>query len=249
MNIFQKLKIKIRNRVSQTKFKKNMLIILFILTILSLYLALGTISFVAEKNGRLDYEYMWICLLFLPISISSIILGIKYRRKGYLCKKNIVGGIIITILLLMYGILPFGSIDNDYSYVDKLEKIINFELPNTGTISLEDYSDVIISPSFELISKGYITFTDEKEIKIFEESISLSTIWKNKNTSYMQMQEPNSIIVQLSGKIYYLLFNKDENTYNTVPTKEGKYEMYFIMYDMDENKMYTLNYKYKFIPE
>lgn len=249
MKIFQKLKIKINNRISETKFKTNMLKILFVLTILSIFFALGTISFVAEKNDRLDYEYMWICLLFLPISISSIILGKKYRRKGYLCKKNIVGGIIITILLLMYGILPFGSIDNDYSYIDKLEKIINFELPNSGIISLEDYSNVIIEPSFELISKGYVTFKDEKEIKNFEESISLSTIWKNKNSSYMQMQEPNNIVVQLSGKIYYLLYNKDENTYNTIPTKEGKYEMYFLMYDMDENKMYTLNYKYKFIPE
>jgi len=249
MNIFQKMKIKIKNRISQTKFKKNMLKILFVLTILSLFFAMKTTSLVAEKNDRLTYEYMWIFLLFMPISILSIILGIKYRRKGYLCNKNIVGGIIITILLLMYGILPFSSVDNDYSYVDKLEKIINFELPNSGTISLEDYSDVNISSQFELISKGYITFTDEKEIKIFEESISSSTIWKNKNSSYMQMQEPSSIIVQLSGKIYYLLFNKDENTYNTVPTKEGNYEMYFIMYDMDENKMYTLNYKYKFIPE
>lgn len=249
MKFFQKLK----KIISNQKFKKYMLILLFLFTIFSFYIASGIVNAVSKKNGVLVYEYMWIFLLFLPIPLLSVILGTIAKKRGYQCKKNIIGGIIVAILMLMYGTMSYdtenNNISTDYAYVGDLEEILSVDFPDTGKIELYSYSNINIINTFEILSKGYITFNNESEIEDFEQMLSTSLIWKNKNTSYMQMQEPREVMENIKGDPYYILYNKTENTYNVIPSKEGKYEMYYLIYDMDNNKIYMLNYNYTFIPE
>ena len=64
-----------------------------------------------EKSDFGFIKNTWVFWLWLPVPILSIILGFKYKRQGVKCKKNIVGGFIVGILLLIYG--SFCLIYND----------------------------------------------------------------------------------------------------------------------------------------
>lgn len=82
-------------------------VILFVLSIATLWfgLVIAAIKAEADPDPLALSRYLWVNLLFLPIPIGSIIFGVVTQRKGYAYKKNIVVGIIMTALLLIYGLL------------------------------------------------------------------------------------------------------------------------------------------------
>jgi len=117
--INKKNNIKVFNKAPNNNIKIFM-IILFIITILSLWGALyscGLIGVISKNTyGFNMVKYMWIFWLWLPIPILSIILGFKYKKQGLKCTKNIVAGFIIGVLLLVYGSFSFIFKDfNDFT--------------------------------------------------------------------------------------------------------------------------------------
>ena len=106
-----------QNEIKNYKFKKILMIILFIITIASLWLSmLCMLLFHSNANSFAYVQYTWIFWLWLPVPALSIILGFKFKKQGLKCKKNIIGGFIIASLLLLYGSfwLPFREI-NDFT--------------------------------------------------------------------------------------------------------------------------------------
>ena len=157
MNFFRKMQIKIRNRWNDNKFKKNFLLWLFILTIACLWFPLFILA-EFETTPTTFTENMWVFYLFLPIPILSIILGIKYKKVGYKCTKNIVAGFIIGFLLFVYGsftLLFENSYIEDYSLVNEIEQKINFELPDNGEIKTINWDDSAMG-EIKIISTSYI---------------------------------------------------------------------------------------------
>ncbi len=97
-----------------TKLKRGMMpnrwkvtsIVLFVLSLCSIYIALFLVGLVSGQNNLLAQD-MWLFFTMLPIPISSTVFGYVAKRKGYQCKKNIIGGIIMIVLLCIYGSFSF----------------------------------------------------------------------------------------------------------------------------------------------
>lgn len=85
---------------------RNTSILLFMASLLSILGAVALVGATSEANG-LFVENMWIFFLMTPIPLSSIILGLILKSKGYKYKKNIVAGLIMTFILCMYGSFVF----------------------------------------------------------------------------------------------------------------------------------------------
>jgi len=81
-------------------------VLLFVASILSILGAMCLQGLVSDANG-LFTENMWVYFLLTPIPISSVVFGIIAKRKGYVLNKNIVIGIIMTILLAIFGSFTF----------------------------------------------------------------------------------------------------------------------------------------------
>ena len=104
MSFWRKVQIKIHNRWHDNQFKKVFLLLLFWLSIASLFIGVELANFLSQiTNDLTECKYMWVLLLFLPIPIASVLLGIKYKKIGYSCKKNIIGGIIMIFFLCIYS--------------------------------------------------------------------------------------------------------------------------------------------------
>lgn len=89
--------------------------VLLVATILSIFLGL----FIAVNIAtilELSIPPLWILFFFLPISISTIILGIICRKKGYRYRAHIIVGIIFTFLLTVYGFLGVQLAQNPIVY-------------------------------------------------------------------------------------------------------------------------------------
>ena len=83
MNFFRKMQIKIKNRWSDNKFKKNFLLVLFILTIACLWFPLFILA-EFETTPTSFNGNMWVFYLFLPIKrvrLSEVLLQLKDKKR------------------------------------------------------------------------------------------------------------------------------------------------------------------------
>lgn len=80
--------------------------VLFLASLLSMPGAIALESWVSSCNG-LGVENMWLFFLLTPIPISSAIFAIVLKSHGYHYKKNLIAGIIVTVLLCIYGSFTF----------------------------------------------------------------------------------------------------------------------------------------------
>lgn len=222
--------------MSETDFSKIklLLVVLFILTITSLWFGLGTSMFlgeIANIHSSLFTKHMWGMWFWLPIPILSIILGIKYKKRGVKCTKNIVAGFIIGILLLIYGSFSFiFNFEVDYSEIYNYEQIVGLEIPSKGVFMKQKWDESYL---FEHVT-NYAKFTDVKETEKFGEEIKDSKNWilKEEISSNLGIFIPKSMFLDPNDICYYLVYIEGINDYNTIPDKTGKYHVYAMMYNV-----------------
>lgn len=85
---------------------KTISALLFTASILSLFGGLMLINLVTVVNSQF-IKNTWLFFVMTPIPIGSTVFGFVMKSKGPEYKKNIIGGIIMTILLCIYGSFAF----------------------------------------------------------------------------------------------------------------------------------------------
>ena len=80
--------------------------VLFLASLLTLFAAIALAGFMTGDDGDL-YKNMWVFFCFTPIPLSSLIYGFVLKAKDCKYKKNVIIGIIMTILLCIYGSFSF----------------------------------------------------------------------------------------------------------------------------------------------
>lgn len=81
-------------------------IALCVACVLSLYAALICVATMSGGGENMPRN-MWVFFCFLPVPISSIVVGLVLRAKQKKWKKNVVFGVIFTLLLFLYGCFTF----------------------------------------------------------------------------------------------------------------------------------------------
>lgn len=229
-------------------FIKIMMIVLFVLTIMSLWAAMLTWMIINDINNVPMINYtknMWIIWLWLPIPILSITLGLKYKNMGFKCTKNIVAGFIVGFLLLIYGsfwLLP--TLEEDYNKIYEYQDIIDLELPSKGILEISNAEIPYSSDKTEYtIISAYF---DKEDINNLEKEIETSNNWilikdvKSNLTIFI----PQSFTS--SNNVYYSVYNQTLDEYNKIPNEEGIYEIYTMKYDKDNKKLEIHKFKYSY---
>lgn len=231
------------------KFKKNVMIVLFVLTILSLFFALDTWDYVVSlvrPNGFNFNKYAWVVWIWLPIPILSIILGFKFKNMGFKCTKNIVAGFIVGFFLLVYGsfcLMP--TFSEEYTKIYNYSSIIDAKLPTNGELEIQNWGTHFDEDktNFVLIT-AYYSKEDTKELI---NSIENSSNWILSTGIKSELKIFIPSTMSLGGDSYFSIYNKTTNEYNKIPEIEGSYEIYTMKYDKT-NEMLQIskfNYSYK----
>ncbi|MBQ8576295.1 MAG: helix-turn-helix transcriptional regulator [Clostridia bacterium] len=226
---------------------KVFLNILFVATLFSEFipmLIMGCFSL----NEEFMQENQWLFLTALPIPIASLVLGIIFKRKGFKCTKNIVVGIIFSLMLIMLGIsasVADDTIDNSEWAVLRAEETIGVDLPECESVQTVEMNTETTSPT-----KGYIYYTsritfEDRQSNDFEKEIADNGLWMN--------QMPNNFagIISPFSSIYMgdyrLIYNVDTNEFNSIPEEEGTYKFLYLCYDFEENLMIIDEYDIEYI--
>lgn len=237
--------------LDENKYKtvRIILIILFILSILSLWAGLFFSQFVSRLNNVphvLWTQNMWVLYLCLPIPILSIVLGFIYVNKGVKCIKNIVCGFIIGFLLLI-----FGSFSSKFDYRCNYEEIYSYKnIIGVNQIPTQGEYDKIVWDSSYLQNhiSHYIKFTDNEELKLFYNNISINSNWlvKEKLGTNISSLIPTSMLCEKYHKCYYSLYIKELDEYNKYPTETGNYNIYAMLFDYNSSYLQIEEYSYDY---
>ena len=119
--------------------------ILFILSVCSIFLGLVVVGISANNSPIPEDPYsmienMWKMLLIIPIPLGSMIFGIVLTIKHFKCKRNIIGGAVMTILLVVFGSFSFifGKPSHDIADLNNIAAAINISLPSEGYVSISN---------------------------------------------------------------------------------------------------------------
>lgn len=223
--------IKISKNYKNPNAIKNGMIILFIVTIASLWGAAFSVILVNRLIPQYGFSFvknMWVFWCWLPIPILSIALGFKYKKDGFNCVKNIVAGFIIGFLLLIYGsfcLLPTFSVD--YSKIDQYKDIIDAELPKSGNLEIRNIEGYDDKTEYTIIDVYY----GKENLDKLENSIENSENWilSKKIKSELKIFIPSSFYS--NDDVYYSIYNMTTREYNTLPDSSGDYEIYAMKYN------------------
>lgn len=209
--------------------------ITFWLTLASPIIAIAIVVAIGEVevfNVLGMVKNLWIMLLFIPIGICSILVGIKLRLNYYDCKKNfIIAGIIIP-LLIIFGSIRFSikGISYDNNKINEIKEITKLELPDdvkVATMKILDYN------------QSYAKITNNESKNKFEQEIQNNKNWKTNLTDLMKSTLNLSIQIELDNFDYFVIYNVTHNIYNNINV--GENECVFIAYDKELSKFIIID--------
>lgn len=213
-------------RVVKKDFSYYLLIILFIFTILSPFIAMIFII-VAIANSpipefpNLLFKYSYIFAIILIFPIASIVYYFIYHKKVK-CKKNLIGGIIVAFILASFStasLLNEANVQTDKIYLSKLENTLNIDFPDDYQLNYVATDQYNFTMMVKFNSKEdilnvvttypFVTSLDSETIKSLPEKFSVYTITYD----------------------YLLTFNLDNKSFNTPIIEKG----YLIGFNVDNN--------------
>lgn len=180
--VYTLLKLATAKNPLRVKTKWHLLsIILFVSSIFSIILAMFSVAVAGTINGK-DVQNMWLFFLYLPIPIASIVFYSLLKRKGIVFKKNLVVGIIMSVLLCIYGsfVLFPEQVSVNGGYEASIENILSEDYTSPDVIKVfplkkaEEHIETICI--FQTEDKGLVVGAlygyDGDETTYFEEFAS-----------------------------------------------------------------------------
>lgn len=213
-------------------------IALFVASLLSIIAGIATAGMLSTFP-----ESMWVFFLFVPIPVASVIFGLLISKKGYKCVKNIVVGIIMTIMLCIYGSFSFafGDIyDHSDAFVVEVEQTLKVDIPAPQTINTMDWTK-----GSQSVPRGYMYYTsnvyfDDNAVSDFENQLATDERWLS--------VLPNNLVGISSpaddydSYDYILIYNTYTHQFNELPGRSGTYRFVSVAYNLEDNSMKIAEY-------
>ena len=179
-------------------------------------------------------RYSWIMLIFIPLGILSILVGIKLQQNKQSYKKNFIIAVICLPFLMIFGSYRFvfnSDISYDINKVLQIEEKINFEIPNEIKVATN---------KLDLYDISYVKFINNESKEAFEQEIRNNTIWQKELNSEIKSLLPLDIQYETEVFEYFLFYNITSDEYNVNLTK-GNSEIIFIAYDCEMQRLIIID--------
>lgn len=222
-------------------------VVLFVSSILSIMGVLCLIAIISEIN-MMFVENMWICFVFVPIPVASIIFYFFARHRGYKFKKNIIAGLIMTVLLCVYGSFSFifaDMFDHSDAPVVMVEQMTGIDIPEYKIINTQRYADKEHSAIWRSpCSESNVYFT-ASSVKDFEKELATDDRWMTSIPTNLAGIIPREYSYDIYD--YTLVYNIDTSKYNSLPGTDGRYHYISVFYNIDDNEMVIIEYYVDYI--
>lgn len=236
-------------RQNSKKLPVKWSVVSWILVIASLFTVQATLLLMLYLSTINEYDIENACafFLFVPIPLMSISIGKRLKEKGYKYKKNTVVGIVMTVILCLFGTMGIAYIvGNDYSedYVIKVEDTTNVEIPEAIRIRTHDWTK-----GTQKVAKGYVYFTsdialEEPQAQEFVVQIEKDDRWLKEVSEEIDENICSACFTPLYT--YFLLYNIDTKEYNVIPKESGSYRFIAIGYIKEMQEIEIVEFEIEF---
>lgn len=176
----------------------------------------------------------WGFFVLLPIPIFSIVLGFLLKKEGAKYMKNIVIGVLVSILLILFGSVSFSTMDANQA-VAKVQEEMQIELPSVSHISYTTMSS----------DRGYMKgLSEAKMVCTLDGGIAFVNALDERWRSYFD----KSLTPYVAPRAHEydadacLFYNASTGEYNKPPTEAGRYDIILLCFSRVENTLYILEY-------
>lgn len=230
--------------LNNTKLINSILNIFFVLSLACIALSAVTESYLMKINNLipiLSNTIMWAFWLYLPVPVISLILGIIFKNKGYECQRNIIVGLIMSIVLFMYGTLSTFHEKITYEEIEQYNQIIGFNIPDNGK-----YYKSIWDTNYEGSTNTYAIIKDNND-EVNEYIVNSDKWLKGNSAKKLRDIFPSSSLdtLQVDKDCYYLVYDSDLEVYNEIPTDQNEHNLIYAKYYPENATLEIINYKYK----
>ena len=225
-----------KNTVAASGKGKVISILLIILSILCPFFALTALEAAATSSMVNSPASAAICA-WRTIPTASIIFGFYQNKKGIRNVRNIVVGLILAVILAVYG--SFTPIFKD-SYIsdnlaaEKYAAEINIELPKS--------EKCVINKLFEGEVRSSV-LCEKTSFDAFFQNAKSDDRWKEELPTELQGCAPAFTLGEYD---LCLLYNADTGEFNTLPEKSGEYHFIFIAAKKSDRTLEIADYTRKF---
>ena len=185
-------------------------------------------------------ENMWKMLLIIPIPLGSMIFGIVLTIKHFKCKRNIIGGAIMTILLAIYGSFSFvfEKPSHDIADLNNIAASINISLPSEGYVSISN--EVSKTNENQTINTTFYARFNDKNAMIM--NINSNENWKD-NIDFIPTNTVPVTYTSLTANYdYYLVYNVTKKEYNNISSSNKENEFWYLSYSSSSNLLIGINF-------
>ncbi len=214
-----------------------------------LYVTKQAVSKWERGKGYPDTTSLPLIAKNLDVSIDTL-MGGKAQVNSKIKKNKVVAvSFILLFIIFIFTVSFVGGKDNEYNnFANYLEESLIIDFPSEGELTTSDFEDWIIYGNEIKINKmSYFVFTDEEEIKTFENELIINQIWvKEINRELLNIIPENIIEYTLIGD-YYIIYNTNTNRYNSLPETQGDYKYIFLIYQIEHCRLIVFEYNKSYI--
>ena len=232
-------------QIKNPEILKKIMTILFILNCICIPLAIYTVNLAnAGAQGFHFLKKAWIFWLWLPVPISSIVLGIKYKKIHASFDKNILSGVIVGIFLLIFGCFCFFQINQDYDKIYSYEEVLNITLPSEGELYIQKY-DTYFDDMKDFVKID--AYYDSDDCIEMNKLITTNQNWISKDElpSELRIFIPSTLVGNETS--YFSIYNKTLDIYNSVPDESGEYLICVMMFDKENKHLEINEYSFSYV--
>ncbi len=222
-------------------------LILFIASIATIFGGMAGVFLAAQFSDH-PYPDLWVYFLFLPIPIASIVFGIVAKCKGHPQKKNVIVGIIMAVVLTLYGSFTFvfsAIYTDDPVGVNRIEYYMDIDIPEYRKITTQNLGN-----GTDPTAEYYRWYTSEVYFDKESSQVLLETV---RADDRFMCGVPSELIGLTDSGFYsgdnqYVLFyNVYTKQYNEYPSESGIYRIIMVRFDVDDSCMYIEEYNINYV--
>ena len=249
VSIFHHLAYEHSRKTRKTNRMQTAASVLLAASILSLFIAMPLVMIVAPSEF-IAINYMWMLWLFLPIPVASIIIGIVLNKNHIKNRRNIVVGIIMAFLLIIYGSFSviFGALfETEYDLIGIAEKSIGIDIADTELKYIINSSQ---TESTQYNVRYHYTanlFYEEETVSDVRESIVSSSKWQQDNLYEFYDIVPTEYLY--TEYDYSILYNMTTDELNTSPKENGTYTFILLTYSEEYSQITICEYELDHVKE
>ena len=222
-----------KHNLSQTEFANR------------LHVTKQAVSKWETDRGYPDSSLIPVIAKELGITIDSLMGQTRNNRRKIIVISLVFVLFIILIVLNPLIVNYYQDLKEYNEYKENIENITDLDLPDKGSFIYTDFDDWIIYGNTVPINQmSYLVFNDSNQTDLFETNLESDSRWVEALSSDLLGLIPANIKDYASIGDYYLIYNMDTNTYNESTASDGSYNLMFLVYQKDNNRLIVFDYSF-----